>query len=50
MSDQKPEVVKTPMTVGQKHLLALVYIMGGILIILFVAVVLGFVWQLAPLH
>jgi len=38
------------MTTGQKRLLALVYIMGGILIVLFVAMVLGFIWQAAKLH
>ena len=50
MSDLKPELLKSDMTKAQKRLLALVYIMGGALIVLFVAVVLGFIWQLATLH
>ena len=50
VSDLKPELLKSEMTKAQKRLLALVYIMGGGLIVLFVAVVLGFVWQLATLH
>lgn len=55
MSEQKPELInsnltKLGLTGGQKRLLAVVYIMGGVLIILFVGVVLGFIWQLAKLH
>jgi len=44
-SDQKPELTK-----GQKRLLALVYIMGGILVVLFVVVMITIIWQLATLH
>jgi hypothetical protein len=45
VSIEKPE-----MTTGQKRMLALVYITGGGLIILFVGAVLAMVWQLAVLR
>jgi hypothetical protein len=49
VSEQNPEP-GAQMTRGQRRLLALVYIMGGVLIVLFVGVVLGFVWQMAKLQ
>ncbi len=45
MADEKPK-----MTNGQKRLLWLVYIMGGVLVALFVLVIGAFVWQIAHMN
>ncbi|MDE2383747.1 MAG: hypothetical protein KGO53_03945 [Alphaproteobacteria bacterium] len=45
MSEEKPKY-----TPGQKRLLALVYIMGGVLVALFVLTLGAIAWQLSHLH
>ena len=45
LSDEKPNITK-----GQKRLLWLVYIMGGVLVALFVLALGTIVWQVAHLH
>ena len=45
LSDEKPNFTK-----GQKRLLWLVYIMGGILVALFVLALVTIAWQVAHLH
>jgi hypothetical protein len=48
MEEPKPE--KIPLTPGQKRLLALVYALGGILLVMFVFVMGVIVYQVAHLH
>ena len=45
MSDEKPKMTK-----GQKRLLWLVYIMGGVFVALFVLALGAISWQVAHLH
>jgi hypothetical protein len=40
---------KAPLTVGQKRLLGLVYGLGGVLILMFVFVMAGLIYQVAHL-
>lgn len=45
MSEEKPKYTK-----GQKRLLALVYIMGAVLVALFVLALATIAWRVAHLH
>jgi fluoride ion exporter CrcB/FEX len=46
---EEPNPSKPPMTQNQKRLLAVVYIMGAILVVLFVFVLGMIAWQIAHL-
>ena len=48
MDELKHEII--PMTPGQKRLLRLVYVLGGVLLLMFVFVAGAIVYQVAHLH